>query len=267
MLNLETLTQEVVLIAKEIGGFLREERVGFQHSEVEKKSESNYVSYVDKTAEKKLVKLLSDLLPDAGFIAEEGTATYNDESLCWVIDPLDGTTNYIHNEAPYGVSIALKQEGEVVLGVVYEVCRDECFVAWKAGGAYLNDYPIRVSELTVLQDAFLILELPYNAEKYKKTGLYLIDELYGNVGGIRMNGSAAVGICYVALGRIDGWLEAFIEEWDFSAAALIVKEAGGTVTDFYGNSLYQEGHHLVVTNGNLHHALLSLIQECLPEGM
>lgn len=267
MLDLKFLAEKVVLIAKEIGDFLREERVNFKRSKVEKKSQSNYVSYVDKTAEKKLVDLLAQLLPEAGFIAEEGTASYDNESLCWIIDPLDGTTNYIHDEAPYGVSVALKQEGEVVMGVVYEVCRDECFVAWKGGGAYLNNSLIHVSELTVLQDAFLILELPYAASKYKKTGLYLIDELYGKVGGIRMNGSAAVGICYVALGRIDGWIEAFIEEWDFAAAALIVKEAGGTVTDFYGSTSYQEGHHLVVTNGNLHDALLSLVQSCLPKGM
>lgn len=267
MLDLESLAQQVVSIAKETGDFLRRERVDFRLSKVEKKSQGNYVSYVDETAEKKLVDLLGQLLPEAGFIAEEGTAFYDEEYLCWVIDPLDGTTNYIHDEAPYGVSIALKKEGEVVLGVVYEVCRDECFVAWKGGGAYLNGHPIRVSELDALRDAFLIVELPYDAEKYKKTGLHLIDKLYGKVGGIRMNGSAAVGICYVALGRLDVWLEAFIAEWDFAAAALIVKEAGGMVTDFYGNSSYQEGHHLVVTNGKLHRALLSLVQECLPEGM
>lgn len=267
MLNLQQLTAEVSLIAKEIGAYLRTERKTFQLSEVQVKNPSDYVSYVDKTAEQKLVQLLSTLLPEAGFIAEEGTATYSGESLCWVIDPLDGTTNYIHDEAPYGVSIALKKEQEVILGVVYEVCRDECFSAYKKGGAWINEQPMQVSKVADLSNAFLITELPYDAEKYKQTGLHLINSLYGAVGGIRMNGSAAVGLCYVALGRLDAWLEAYIQEWDFSAAAFIVKEAGGVVTNFYGDDFYQGGHHIVASNGLLHHPLLSIVQACLPIGL
>lgn len=267
MVNLQQLTRDVCSIAKEIGCYLRNERLEFTISDVEEKNSNDYVSYVDKTAEHKLVKLLSDLLPEAGFIAEEGTATYSGEDFCWIIDPLDGTTNYIHDEAPYGVSIALKQQEEVLVGVVYEVCRDECFYAWKGGGAYMNNSSIHVSKLQTLQNAFLVTELPYNAEDYKRTGLHLIDKLYGQVGGIRMNGSAAVGICYVALGRLDAWLEAFVQEWDFSAGALIVKEAGGKITNFYGDSFYQTGHHIIATNGYLHKDLLQIVQACLPKGM
>lgn len=133
MLNLEQLTADVCRIATTIGDFLKEERKSFRSEYIVEKCTHDYVSYVDKESERKLVAELSVLLPEAGFITEEGSATYNDEPYCWVIDPLDGTTNYIHDNAPYCVSIALRSRNELLLGVVYEVCRDECFYAWKGG--------------------------------------------------------------------------------------------------------------------------------------
>ena len=155
----------------------------------------------------------------------------------------------------------------MLLGVVYDPCLDECFYAWKGGGAYLNKQPIQVSSVGRLEDAFVVTELPYNSEQYARTGEYLIHELYGKFAGIRMNGSAAMAICYVAAGRFDAWLEAFLGKWDFSAAALIVQEAGGQVTDFYGNACFIDGHHVVVTNGRLHPFLLQLVEEAMPSGM
>ena len=259
-LNLRQLTADVCRIATEAGCFLREERKNFHRERVVEKQAHDYVSYVDKESERRLVQELSALLPQAGFIAEEGSAAYNDEPYCWVIDPLDGTTNFIHDNAPYCVSIALRSRTELLLGVVYEVCRDECYYAWKGGNAWLNGERIQVSGVKRMEDAFLITELPYNARDYKRTAEHLLHELYGVVGGIRMNGSAAVAICYVAAGRIDGWLEAFINKWDYSAAALIVLEAGGRVTDFYGNGHFIEGHHIIATNGHLHPALQRLVE-------
>ena len=178
-----------------------------------------------------------------------------------------GTTNYIHDEAPYCVSIALRSRTELLLGVVYEVCRDECFYAWKGGKAFMNGEEIHVSNVEDIKDAFVITELPYNHLQYKQTALHLIDQLYGVVGGIRMNGSAAAAICYVAIGRFDAWMEAFLGKWDYSAAALIVQEAGGKVTDFYGEDHFIEGHHIIATNGNLHPVFQKLLSEVPPLNM
>lgn len=265
MIDLKQLTARVCKIATEAGSFLKEERKSFRRERVVEKQAHDYVSYVDKESERQLVRALSALLPEAGFIAEEGSAGYNDEPYCWVIDPLDGTTNYIHDEAPYCVSIALRNRNELLLGVVYEVCRDECFYAWKGGKAFLNDEEIRVSAVNELKDAFLITELPYNHVQYKRTAEHLIHELYGKVGGIRMNGSAASALCYVAAGRFDGWLEAFIGKWDYAAGALIVQEAGGRVTDFHGSEHFLEGHHIIATNGHLHPILQQLVTEMPPK--
>lgn len=267
ILDLESLTVSVCRIAVETGHFLKEERKGFRRERVEEKHAHDYVSYVDKESEVRLVKALSALLPEAGFITEEGSATYQGESYCWVIDPLDGTTNYIHDEAPYCVSIALRNRTELLVGVVYEVCRDECFYAWKDGEAFLNGEKISVSDIKDVKDAFLITELPYNYQQYKQTALHLINQLYGKVGGIRMNGSAASAICYVAIGRIDGWAEAFIGKWDYSAAALIVQQAGGRVTNFYGDEHYIEGHHIIATNGHIHELLQKILAEVPPLNM
>lgn len=138
MEDLNALTAKVCEIARAAGGFLKEERKNFHREVVEEKHAHDYVSYVDKESEKRVVADLKALLPEAGFIVEEGSATYRDEPYCWVVDPLDGTTNYIHDNAPYCVSIGLRNRDELLAGVVYDPCADECFYAWKGGGAYLN---------------------------------------------------------------------------------------------------------------------------------
>ena len=263
-LDLQQLTTEVCRLATEAGNFLRKERRSFSRERVVEKHAHDYVSYVDKESERLLVAQLSALLPEAGFIAEEGSAVYKNEPYCWVIDPLDGTTNYIHDNAPYCVSIALRSCTELLLGVVYEVCRDECFYAWKGGKAWMNGDELHVSKIENIEEAFVITELPYNHRQYKRTAEYLLKQLYGVVGGIRMNGSAASALCYVAAGRFDAWAEAFIGKWDYSAAALIVLEAGGKVTDFFGSEYFIEGHHIIATNGPLHPVFQRLLKEMPP---
>lgn len=178
-LELQQLTTEVRRIATEAGNFLRKERQSFSRESVVEKHAHDYVSYVDKESERLLVGQLSALLPEAGFIAEEGSGVYKDEAYCWVIDPLDGTTNYIHDNAPYCVSIALRSRTELLLGVVYEVCRDECFYAWKGGKAWMNGEELHVSKVGNIEEAFVITELPYNHQQYKRTAEYLLKQLYG----------------------------------------------------------------------------------------
>ncbi|MDR1004036.1 MAG: inositol monophosphatase [Prevotellaceae bacterium] len=266
-LDLAQLTAAVCGIATDAGNYLKEERRTFRREAVVEKHAHDYVSYVDKASEKRIVSALSALLPQAGFITEEDTAVYRNEPCWWVVDPLDGTTNYIHDNAPYCVSIALRNAEELLLGVVYEPCRNECFYGWKGGGAYRDGERLHVSDTDNIADALVVTELPYNYRQYAHTARHLLEQLYGKVGGIRMNGSAALAICYVAAGRFDGWLESFIGKWDYSAAALLVQEAGGEVTDFYGNSRFMEGHHIIASNGHLHPLLLQLAGEAMPAGM
>lgn len=258
MENLKELTADVCRIAKQVGVFLKEERKVFSLDRVEQKNSHDYVSYVDKTAEKMLVKELAGLLPDAGFITEEDTVAQSTKELNWIIDPLDGTTNYIQDCAPYCISLALRDGEELLVGVVYEVCRDECYSAWKGGGAYLNDKQIRVTDKPI-GEAFIGLDVPYNAEAYKSIVLRLMDELYGKVSSIRVNGSAAMGLCYVAAGRYDGWMEAFIKSWDYSAGVVLVREAGGKITDYYGYENILNTHHIIASNKIIHNDLLKAL--------
>src|ERR1035437_6668644 len=160
-MNLENLCFDVQGIAKIAGVFIAEEREKFSIQDVEVKGKANFVSYVDKQAEKLIVDELQKLLPGSGFIAEEGTGINNGEKYKWIIDPLDGTTNFIHGLPPFAVSIALMEEDEIVLGVVYEIIQDECFYAWKDSKAYMNGTEIHVSTASHTKDALIATGFPY----------------------------------------------------------------------------------------------------------
>ena len=287
--DLEKYTLAVCEIARQAGAYIREERRKFSLDSVERKHAHDYVSYVDKGSERLIVSALRELLPEAGFITEEGTARevksdeVKSERLLWVVDPLDGTTNFIHQYAPYAVSIALLQGKTVLIGVVYEICADECFYAWQGGGAWLcgmrnvecgmrnvecgtrsEECGVRSERLHVssqkMQDALLCLQFPYNSDAYKPVMKRLIDRLYGHVGSIRACGSAAMALCQVAAGRLDGYAEQYIGQWDYMAGSLIVMEAGGTVTDYSGSQDFTQGNSVVATNGVIQQDFLSVIK-------
>ena len=273
--DLEKYTLAVCEIARQAGAYIREEPRKFSLESVERKHAHDYVSYVDKGSERLIVSALRELLPEAGFITEEGTAEevksdeVKSERLLWVVDPLDGTTNFIHQYAPYAVSIALLQGKTVLIGVVYEICADECFYAWKGGGAWLcgtrsEEFGVRSERLHVssqkIQDALLCLQFPYNSAAYKPVMKRLIDRLYGHVGSIRACGSAAMALCQVAAGRLDGYAEQYIGQWDYMAGSLIVMEAGGTVTDYSGSPDFTQGNSVVATNGVIQQDFLTVIK-------
>ena len=284
MENLEKITRLVCQVAREAGSYIKKERASFSLDKVERKHAHDYVSYVDKGSEQLIVKSLREILPEAGFITEEGTTKMDDVSkmeetssvnhqpsdFTWVVDPLDGTTNLIHGFAPYAVSIALCQGREIVIGVVYEIVSNECFYAWKGGGAYCEIRNEKgemrnVKSLKVgtsgINDALLCLQLPYNSDAYKPVIKRLIDHFYGNVGSIRMMGSAAIALCYVAAGRLDAYAERYIGQWDYMAGSLIVMEAGGCVTDYEGEDYFMEGDSVVATNGVIHQNLLEAVRQ------
>ena len=258
MIDLESCTRAVCKIARQAGDYIREERKKFSLDSVERKHAHDYVSYVDKGSERLIVSALRELLPEAGFITEEGLASHDAEQMLWVVDPLDGTTNFIHQYPPYAVSIALLQGKTILLGVVYEICADECFYAWQGGGAYLDGKLLHVSNQSI-QDALLCFQYPYNSEAYKPVIKHLIDTFYGHVGSIRACGSAAMALCMVAAGRLDGYAEKYIGQWDYMAGSLIVMEAGGMVTDYLGRADFTQGDSVVASNGIIQQELLKAI--------
>ena len=257
---LEQLVQEVKQVAIAAGQFLREERAKFDRSAVQEKGPHDYVSYVDKSSEERLVAQLSALLPEAGFITEEETTRqYASEEYCWVIDPLDGTTNFIHDMSPYCVSIALRNSQAVLLGVVYEVCRDECYWAYKGGGAYMNGRPIHVSSVSDISQSQILLGFPYDSERFRPIIVNAISQMYGTVGAERLLGSAAAELCYVAAGRAEGRIEGLLGPWDVAAGTLILSEAGGITTDFSGGDTYLDGCEVLASNALIHDQLLLIV--------
>ena len=187
-MDLLTLTSDVISLTKEVGQFIRKESLVFDQRQVEYKGLHDMVSYVDKTAEIALVNGLRILLPEAGFVTEEKTATITGEKYDWIIDPLDGTTNFIHGLPTYAISIALQCDGELVLGVVYEINRDECFSAWKNGGAYLNDKQISVSKASAIENTLLATGFPYYEFGRLDAYLAVLKELMQRCHGVRRIG-------------------------------------------------------------------------------
>lgn len=269
MSDLEQLTLSVCDVARQAGAFIRRERQSFQSEKVERKHAHDYVSYVDKQSEQLIVTSLRTLLPQAGFITEEGLASYADEQYCWVVDPLDGTTNFLHSYAPYAVSIALMKGIQIQLGVVYEICADECFYGWKNGGAYMQHGSEQPETLHVsrqpMNDALVCLQLPYNSNAYSPIIRRIIGSLYGRVASVRMIGSAAMALCYVAAGRLDAYAEKYIGRWDYMAGALLVEEAGGTVTTYEGDSEFMCTDNVVATNGIVHHSMIDELKQALSQ--
>ncbi len=250
----------VISAAKSAGSFIREESGAFKREVVEEKKRfSDLVSYVDKTAEQQLVSELKGVLPNAGFIAEEGTGEQKD-GLNWIIDPLDGTTNFIHGLPVYAVSLALFDGEEIILGVVYEVTRDECFYAVKDHGAWMNEQPIRVSEVESLKGSLLATGFPYYEFASMDSYLEILAKLMRSTHGLRRMGSAAVDLVYTACGRFEGFFEFNLNAWDIAAGALIVKEAGGTVTNFSGGEDFLFNREIIAA-GPVHQELQRTIMK------
>ncbi len=247
-MDLKNLTEQVSQIAKSAGEIIRQNINNRNKLEIETKGLNDFVTQIDKACELLIVTELEKLIPDAGFIAEENTSVKVGETFNWIVDPLDGTTNFIHGFFPCAVSIGLKQNEEIILGVVYEVGFDECFYAWKNGGAWLNGKEIKVSEKSLFKNALLATGFPYHEfaplEKYMK----LLTHLTKNTQGIRRLGSAATDMAYVACGRFDGFYEYDLKPYDVAAGIVIVKEAGGDICDFKGGNDYLFGKEIVASN-------------------
>jgi myo-inositol-1(or 4)-monophosphatase len=250
-MDLEKILTQVIAAVKGTGNFIGNERKTFSQTDVEAKDRNDLVSYVDKQAELQLIEKLGKILPEAGFIAEESSPDKNTKELNWIIDPLDGTTNFIHNIPSYAVSIALASKTEILLGVVYNIPQDEMFYAHKKGKAFLNEKEISVSKNAKMSDCLIATGFPVKnfdrLEGFQKTTEYFMK----NTRGIRRIGAAAVDLCYVACGRFDGFFEYNLSSWDVAAGALIVKQAGGVVSDFSGGENYIFGRETVACSKSI----------------
>jgi myo-inositol-1(or 4)-monophosphatase len=261
MIDLEYICTEIGNAAREASAFILKESQGFDINRTEKKGLNDFVSYVDKGSEKMLVEKLSSLLPDAGFITEEGTSKKVGLKYCWVIDPLDGTTNFLHSFHPYAISIALKEYDEVIAGVVYEVSGNETFTAWKGGGAWLNDSKIHVSKTARLADSLVATGFPYSDFSGIDTYMKCLAHFCKHTHGIRRLGSAAIDLSYVACGRFDAFYEYGLHEWDIAAGMLLVREAGGRVCDFSGNDKNLTGVEFIAANSVVFAEILEIVSK------
>ncbi|WP_162054145.1 inositol monophosphatase family protein [Pontibacter pamirensis] len=260
-MNLSQLSQNLNIIARSVGAFIRQEAENFDTSTIEMKGFNDLVSYVDKQAEVQLVEGLRELLPEAGFITEEGTDSTKGERYNWVIDPLDGTTNFTHSLPIYCVSVGLLDGDEVVVGVVYDPSRDECFSAYKGGGAFCNANPIKVSEAPALANSLIATGFPYYDFGLMQQYLQVLGGFMAKSHGIRRLGSAALDLAYVAAGRCEGFFEYNLNAWDVAGGSIIVQEAGGMLSKFASDGDYVFGREIVASNGNIHSEMQEIIQE------
>ncbi|MCO6495550.1 MAG: inositol monophosphatase [Bacteroidetes bacterium] len=261
-MQLKDIVEDVKSLALEAGAFIEREKIGFNAQVVKEKSTNQLVSYVDIETEKLIVNGLSSIISQAGFIGEESAANHsNDHEYTWVIDPLDGTTNFVHNLPVYCISIGLLHFNKPVLGVIYEPNRKELFSAYDQGGAYLNNKKITVSHNNKLQSTLLATGFPYY--DFDKIGAYLkvLDYLMKNTRGLRRMGSAAIDLAYTACGRFDGFFEYGLSPWDVAGGTCIVNEAGGNVCDFKGTDNYLFGKEIIACNPLIYEQLVRLIKE------
>ena len=262
-MNLADIEKNVIEVCGQVGEFIYTEGSNFDRTRIEQKNGfNNLVSYVDKEAERRLVKVLHEIFPQAGFITEEGTVEQSKSNeYNWIIDPLDGTTNYLHGLPIYAISVGLTRGDQPVLGVVYHVVRKECFHAIEDGNAYCNDRIIKVSTIPTFQESLLATGFPYYHFDKRDMYLDIIKEFLEKTHGIRRLGSAAIDLAYVACGRLEGYFEYNLNAWDVAAGVLIVKQAGGIVTDFKGGNDYLFGGELCAGNSKMHCEMLDLVKK------
>ncbi|MBP9796597.1 MAG: inositol monophosphatase [Chitinophagales bacterium] len=255
-MDLQNLCFEVIEIVRPIGAYIKQQRENFQDILVEKKGVRDFVTEVDTNAEKRLVTALSKILPSAGFITEEKTVEQSDKEYLWIIDPLDGTMNYVHGIPIYSISIGLQYKNEIILGVVFEVANNEMFYSWKDAPAYCNGKTIHISGCNNLGDALIATGFPYirnneRTQKISETLKYFLD----NGRDIRRLGTAATDLCYVACGRMDVYYEGFLNIWDIAAGIIIAENAGAFVSDFKGERNFHSGQ-IVATNPDIKDTVL-----------
>ncbi len=230
------------------------------------KGDKDFVSDVDQKAEAEIIRIIRQTYPEHGFIAEE-SGTHGNAENQWIIDPLDGTTNYLHGFPQFSVSIAFRHRGRLESGLIYDPLREEMFTASRGDGALLNDRRIRVSGRPGLEDALLATGFPFKNPEFLDSYLDTFRVLATVCADIRRPGSAALDLAYVAAGRVDGFWEIGLSEWDMAAGALLIQEAGGLVGDFGGGHEYLKTGNIVAGTPKAFKAIVQAIRPCLPAAL
>lgn len=225
-------------------------------NDIDVKQASDFVTSVDRKSEEIIINTIKNKYPDHIFIAEESTKDTASGTFRWIIDPLDGTTNFIHQYPVFSVSIALEYEDDIILGVVYDPLREELFTAEKGKGAFLNGVPFRVSSISDLSGSLIATGFPFRQKEIIDDYLQLFKNIFHQVSDIRRAGSAAIDLAHIACGRCDGFFEIGLSPWDIAAGSLLILEAGGTITDFSGGSDYLVTGNVVAATPAVHDRLL-----------
>jgi myo-inositol-1(or 4)-monophosphatase len=246
--------------AKEAGKILLSYMGKLEH--VEYKGRRDPVSEADKASEKRVAEVIREAFPAHGFLAEEKTSwTGKDKSARWIVDPLDGTVNYAHGYPHFSVSIAFERDGEMQAGVVFDPVKKDLFSAVKGGGAFLNNTPIQVSGTKTLIKSLIVTGFPYDIESRPNEILEPFNRMVLASQGVRRDGSAALNLCYLACGRFDGYWEFGLKPWDTAAGALILREAGGIVTDFKGTPFKPEMQEILASNGKIQKEMMEVLEK------
>ncbi|PPC84011.1 MAG: inositol monophosphatase, partial [Methylotenera sp.] len=234
---------------------------------IQTKNYNDFVSEVDRSAEQAIINVLKDAYPDHGFWGEESGHENHEADNIWIIDPLDGTTNFLHGFPQYCISIALQQKGVLTQAVIYDPVRNDLFTATKGRGAFLNDKRIRVTNRSKLQDSLIATGFPFRDFTHLDAYLGMFKDMIKKTTGIRRPGSAALDLAYVAVGWVDGFFEINLSAWDIAAGGLIVQEAGGIVGDFEGNESWLETGNIVAANPKVFAQMLQVLNPHLTDSL
>lgn len=251
--------------AREAGTILKQHYGTVPPAAIRHKAATDFISYVDELSEAAIVETIHSRFSGHGILGEESGATLKKSPYRWIIDPLDGTTNYLHQVPVFAVSIALEFEQELVLGVIYDPLRDELFEAQKDQGALLNDEPISVSSKPDLSQSLIATGFPFKCKQFLPSYLQAFEAIFNRSIGKRRLGAAAIDLAYLAAGRFDGFWEIGLQPWDIAAGAVLIREAGGKITDFWDGSDFLEKHYLLATNGHIHGEMLPILKQHFPQ--
>lgn len=251
----QLLVEQIIPVVRDAGAFIKSQFGKVVAAAIETKSRNSLVSYVDKEAERMLVRGLGALIPGSSFITEEGTVAQGSSEWTWIIDPLDGTTNFLQQIPFYSVSVGLRHGDILVIGVVYSVEQDEMFWASKGGGAWCNGQLIRVSGQTDVTAAVVATGFPYASRDLLPRLTAIFEYFLSHAQGIRRLGSAAIDLAYVACGRFDVYYETTLNPWDIAGGILLVEEAGGIVSDFNGGRTMLRSGQVIAASPGIHQAV------------
>ncbi|WP_035384276.1 inositol monophosphatase family protein [Ferriphaselus sp. R-1] len=255
-----------VKAARRAGNLIHRAADKIDHLTVTKKSHSDYVSEVDRAAEQTIIETLLEAYPGHAILAEE-SGTQGDSEFVWIIDPLDGTTNFLHGVQQYAVSIALMHHGVLTQAVIYDPTKNDLFTATRGRGAFLNDRRIRVSKRVQLADALVGTGFPYTNFDHEEAYFGIFRELMHKTSGLRRPGAASLDLAWTAAGRFDGFFETGLKPWDIAAGCLLITEAGGMVSDLAGSDNFLKSGHICAGSPLIHEQMLKVIQPHLSDAL